>query len=78
MFGKNKEKKPKTHSYDGVVNLTKNLFKNKDYKIEKREILKEDKKAAIITAWIIICIGLLLWFLPFTHQFFEDFLFLRA
>ncbi len=78
MFGKKKEKKPKTHSYDGVVNLSKTIFKKKDYKIEKREVTKEDKKAAIITACIIIGIGLLLWFLPFTHKFIEDVIFLRV
>ena len=53
------------------------VFKKRDYKIEAREITKEDKKAAIITAAIIIGLGLLLWFLPFTHQFFEDIIFLR-
>lgn len=71
-------KKKKSGSFDGVKDLSKMLFKKRDYKIEKREITKEDKKAAIITACIIIGIGLLLWFLPFTHKFFEDFLFLRV
>ena len=57
--------------------LSKMVFKKREYKIEKRELTKEDKKAAIITVCIIIGLGLLLWFLPFTHQFFEDVLFLR-
>lgn len=57
--------------------MSKFLFKKRDYTVEKREITKEDKKAAIITAVIIIGVGLLLWFLPFTHQFFEDIIFLR-
>ncbi len=37
----------------------------------------DDKKAIIITIAIILGLGLLLWILPFTHQFMEDFLFLR-
>jgi len=71
------EKKRKPRSYDGVVKLTKMLFQNKDYKIEKKEVTKEDKKAAIITACIIIGVVLLLWLLPFTHQFFMDFITLK-
>lgn len=73
--GKTKRKKP--GSFDGVRDLTKMIFKERNLKIEKREITKEDKKAAIITAIIIIGIGLLLWFLPFTHKFFEDIILLR-
>lgn len=88
MFGKKdndeneevekKVKKKKPGSFDGVKEVAKLVFKKRDYKIEKREISKDAKKAAIITACIIIGIGLLLWFLPFTHQFFEDVLFLRV
>ena len=71
------KKKKKIRSYDGVVDLSKMIFKKRDYKIEKREVTKDEKKAIIITAVIIIGIGLLLWFLPATHQFFEDFLLLK-
>ena len=78
FFKKNKEeKKRKPRSYDGAVSLFNTIFKNKDYKIEKKEVTKEDKKAAIITACIIIGVALLLWFLPFTHKFFEDFITLK-
>ncbi|MBR3002797.1 MAG: hypothetical protein IKF38_04475 [Clostridia bacterium] len=75
---KQQTKKKKPGSFDGVKELSKMIFKKRDYKIEAREISKEDKKAALITAAIIIGIGLLLWFLPFTHQFFEDIIFLRT
>ena len=77
LFGRKKTNKKKPGSFDGVRDLSKMLFKKRDFKIEKREITKEDKKAAIITVCIIVGLGLLLWFLPFTHQFFEDVLFLR-
>ena len=76
--GKTKKKRQKPGSFEGVRELSKLVFKKRDYKIEPRNITKEDKKAAIITAVIIIGLGLLLWFLPFTHQFFEDVIFLRV
>lgn len=74
---KKKTKRKKPGSFDGVRDLTKMIFRERNLKIEKREITKEDKKAALITAIIIIGIGLLLWFLPFTHKFFEDIILLR-
>ncbi len=72
-----KKKKKYYGTFDGIKDLSKMLFKKRDYKIEKREITKEDKKAALITVVILLGVGLLLWFLPFTHQFFEDIIFLR-
>lgn len=77
LNGNQQKKKSKPGTFDGIRELTQMVFKKRDYKIEAREITKEDKKAAIITAAIIIGLGLLLWFLPFTHQFFEDIIFLR-
>ena len=73
-----KKKKKRPGTFDGIRDLSKILFKERDIKIEPRNITKEDKKAAIITAIIIIGLALLLWFLPVTHQFFEDFIFLRV
>lgn len=76
---KKKEKKEKTvGSFSNLVDLVKGIFKKRDFKIEKREITKDDKKAAILTIIIVIALGLLLWFLPFTHKFMEDFIFLRG
>ena len=72
------KKKKRPGTFDGIRDLSKILFKERDIKIEPRNITKEDKKAAIITAIIIIGLALLLWFLPVTHQFFEDFIFLRV
>lgn len=82
MFFKKKEKeneqKNTVGTFSGLVNLTKSVFKKRDLKIEKREITKEDKKAALLTVIIVVGLGLLLWFLPFTHKFMEDFIFLRS
>lgn len=79
MFGrkKDKEKEKKEGSFAAITELTKSIFRKRDLKIEKREITKEDKKAAIFAVLIFIGIIALLWFLPFTHQFMEDVLFLR-
>lgn len=74
---KREEKRNRPGTFYGIVRLSKMLFKKRDYNIQERKVTKEDKKAIIITAIIIIGLGLLLWFLPFTHQFFEDVIFLR-
>jgi len=77
MFGRKKEKNEKTGTFDTITELTKSIFKKRDFKIEKREITKEDKKAAIFAVLIFIALIAILWFLPFTHQFMEDVIFLR-
>lgn len=78
MWKRKKKKEKSVGSFSNLVELTKGIFKKRDFKVEKREITKEDKKAAIITVIIVIVLGLLLWFLPFTHKFMEDFIFLRG
>ncbi len=80
MFGRKKEKKEKytgPGSFKSVVELGKTVFKKRDYNIDVKNVNKDAKKALILTVLIIVGLGLLLWFLPFTHQFFEDILFLR-
>ena len=63
--------------FTNLINRVKKITKEEELKVEKREVTKDDKKAIIITIAIILGLGLLLWILPFTHQFMEDFLFLR-
>lgn len=78
MFGrKKKEKYTGAGSFTSLSNLTKMVFKKRDIKIEKKEFTKEDKKAAILAVLVFIGFILLLWFLPFTHKFIEDVIFLR-
>lgn len=72
-----KEEKKKYSEWNNLKYMVNSIFKKREYKIEKREVTKEDKKAALITLAIILGLGLLLWFLPFTHEFMEDFIFLR-
>lgn len=72
---RNKVKQPTLFS--NLVDRTKSMFKQGELEVEERKVTKEDKKAIKITIAIILGLGLLLWFLPFTHQFMEDFIFLR-
>ena len=88
MFNKNKKEKKSNQNesrkkikqetlFTNLINRVKKITKEEELKVEKREVTKDDKKAIIITIAIILGLGLLLWILPFTHQFMEDFLFLR-
>ena len=88
MFNKNKKEKKSNQNesrtkikqetlFNNLINRVKKITKEEELKVEKREVTKDDKKAIIITIAIILGLGLLLWILPFTHQFMEDFLFLR-
>ena len=88
MFNKNKKEKKANQKeartkikqetlFTNLINRVKKITKEEELKVEKREVTKDDKKAIIITIAIILGLGLLLWILPFTHQFMEDFLFLR-
>ena len=88
MFNKNKKEKKSNQNesrtkikqetlFTNLINRVKKITKEEELKVEKREVTKDDKKAIRITIAIILGLGLLLWILPFTHQFMEDFLFLR-
>ena len=88
MFNKNKKEKKSNQNesrtkikqetlFTNLINRVKKITKEEELKVEKREVTKDDKKAIIITIAIILGLGLLLWILPFTHQFMEDFFFLR-
>ncbi len=76
MFNKNKKEKKSNQNgsktkikqetlFTNLINRVKKITKEEELKVEKREVTKE------------LGLGLLLWILPFTHQFMEDFLFLR-
>lgn len=73
-----KEKEIKVGSFGAIKNIVKLVFRKRDYKIEPRNITKEDKKAAVLTVIVVLAIGLILWFIPFTRKFVEDIIFFRA
>ena len=72
------ETKPKNHvgSVFGIIDLVKELIK--DIKLRRRDKEKMNKKkvvSIILTIVIIIAIGLILWFIPFTNAWIKDFIF---
>ena len=71
------KKKKKVGSFDGLKSVAGEVFKKRDYKIEKRELTNEDKKAVLYTALVVVGIIVLLFALPFTRQFIIDFFTLK-
>lgn len=71
----NQEYRRKMSSFSGVIELTKELYKDKPKRDEFRKITLKDIIAIIITIIVIILIGMALWFIPFTNSWMREFLF---
>lgn len=70
--------KEKNHvgSVFGIIDLMKELVKNiKLRKKEKEEFNKKKAVSIILTIVVIIAIGLILWFIPFTNNWIRGFIF---
>jgi len=70
--------KPKAHkvgTFMGIVDLCKELYKNKPKRDEMKEITKKDIIAGALTVVIVILIGVALWFIPFTNGWMRELLF---
>lgn len=63
---------------DGVADIIREMFKGGLPKNEKRKLVKKDAFAIILTIVIVILIGVILWFLPFTNSWMREFLFENA
>lgn len=73
-----KEKRAEVGSFKAIIELTKELFKfRKDLpkRDEKRQITKIDIIAVILTIVIVVLIGVVLWFIPFTNGFMRELMF---
>ena len=73
-----KEKRAEVGSFKAIIELTKELFKfRKDLpkRDEKRQITKIDIISVILTIVIVVLIGVVLWFIPFTNGFMREFMF---
>ena len=70
-----KMKKNKVGSFSGLLDLCKELYKNKPKREEFKEITKKDILAFILTIIIVILIGVVLWFIPFTNGWMRELLF---
>lgn len=69
------EYRRKMSSFSGVIELTKELYKDKPKRDEFKKITLKDIIAIIITIIVIILIGMALWFIPFTNSWMREFLF---
>ena len=71
-----KMKKHKVGTFSGLVALTKEVFKNRPQLKEKnRKVTKKDVIAIILTILIVIAIGVILWFIPFTNSWIRELIF---
>jgi curved DNA-binding protein CbpA len=72
-------KKPKVGSFGAIVELTKGLIYDLVRSKEKREELKDTTEknvlAVILTIIVVIFIGVILWFVPFTNGWMRELLF---
>ena len=60
---------------DGAADIIREMFKAGLPKREKRKLVKKDIFAIVLTIVIVILIGVILWFLPFTNSWMREFLF---
>ena len=68
-----KTKKHKVGTFSGMITLTKEVFKNRPkLKKEDKKVTKTDVFAVILTIVIIIAIGVILWFIPFTNGWIRE------
>ena len=71
-------KKKKIGTFDSIVELTKDLFqlvRNKEKRQEIKEVTKKDIIAVALTIIVVIMIGIILWFIPFTNAWMRELLF---
>lgn len=71
----NQEYRKKMGTFSGVIELTRELYKNKPKRDELKKVTQNDIIAIILTIIVIILLGILLWFLPFTNGWMREFLF---
>lgn len=69
--GKNQE----LGTFARIIELTKELIKNKPKRDELKEITKNDIIALILTIIVVIVIGIILWFIPITNGWMRELLF---
>lgn len=68
-------KKHKVGSFSGIIELCKEIYKNKPKREEIKELTKKDILAFVLTIIVVILIGVALWFIPFTNGWMRELLF---
>lgn len=74
---KRKEKKQKSTmgTFEGLVELVKQLYHDRPKREEFKEMTKKDIFAIVLTIIIVILLGFALWFIPFTNGWMRELLF---
>ena len=65
----------KVGSLGSLIDLTKQLISNRPERKEKKEISQKDILAVALTIMIVLIIGVILWFIPFTNGWMRELLF---
>ena len=60
---------------DGAADIVREMFKGAPEKITRRKLGKKDAFAIILTIIIVLLIGIILWFIPFTNSWIRQLLF---
>ena len=68
-------KKHKVGSFGGIIELCRELYRNKPKREEFKKMTKKDIIAIILTIIVVIIIGIILWFIPFTNGWMRELLF---
>ncbi len=68
-------KKHKVGSFSGIIELLKELYKNKPKREEFKDITQKDIIALVLTIVVVIIIGIILWQIPFTKGWMHELLF---
>ena len=71
-YEQEQEEKPKPGTLMAMVDILKQIFINRPKRTRKEKIEKEDITAGIITAVIVITLGIILWLIPSTRGFVRD------
>ena len=72
-------KAPQVGSFGAIIQIVKELIqdlaKSKQKRGKRKEMTKQDIFAILLTILVIIIIGVVLWFIPFTNGWMREFLF---
>ena len=68
----NRMKKHKVGSFGGIIELLQEIFRNRPKGIKIQNITKTDLFAVGLTILIVILLGVILWFIPFTNGWMRE------
>ena len=73
--GARRKNKSKVGTFAGLVELTKELYSSRPKREEFKEMTKKDAIAIVLTIIVVLLIGVILWFIPFTNGWMRELLF---